>query len=128
MKFMRRLLVTTLVTTLAAVAFTGTAFAADAKVAGEWDFTVESANGPGTPHFSLKQDGSAVSGNYKGAFGEAPVTGMIKGNDLSLVIKISAQGQELLVTYTGVVDGSTVKGKVTLGDMGEGTFTGKKAG
>lgn len=124
MNFMRRLLVTT----LAALAFTGTALAADAKVAGEWDFTVETPNGTGTPHFSLKQDGAAVSGTYKGQFGEAPVTGTVKGNDLSLVIKISAQGQELLVTYTGVVEGSSVKGKVSLGDLGEGAFTGKKAG
>jgi hypothetical protein len=128
MDFMRRLLVTT----LAAVAVTGiagTAQAADAKVAGEWDFTVDTQAGTGTPHMSLKQDGSTVSGHYKGQLGDAPVAGTIKGNDLTLTFKISAQGQELVVTYTGVVEGDkAVKGKVTLGDLGEGTFTGKKAG
>jgi hypothetical protein len=30
------------------------------------------------------------------------------------------------VTYTGTVENGTMKGKVTLGDLGEGTFTGKK--
>jgi hypothetical protein len=30
------------------------------------------------------------------------------------------------VTYSGTVDKTTMKGKVTFGDMGEGTFTAKK--
>jgi hypothetical protein len=69
-----------------------------------------------------------VTGTYKGQLGDAPVAGTVKGNDLSLIIKISAQGQELTVTYTGVVEGNnSVKGKVSLGELGEGTFTGKKA-
>lgn len=125
MNFTRRLLVTA----FASVAFIGSALAADAKVAGEWDFAVDTQAGTGTPHMSLKQDGSTVTGKYKGQLGEAPVTGTIKGNDLMLSFKISAQGQELVVTYTGVVEGDkSVTGKVQLGDLGEGTFTGKKAG
>ena len=117
------------VAVLAAAAFVSTgAIAADANVTGEWDMTVETGNGTGTPHFSLKQQGTNVTGMYKSAtFGEAPVTGTVKGNELTLNIKISAQGQELNIVYTGTVDGSTVKGKVSLGELGEGTFTGKKA-
>jgi hypothetical protein len=118
-----------LVTTFAAMAVTASALAADAKVAGEWDFTVELQAGTGTPHLSLKQDGSTVSGHYKGQLGEAPVTGTIKGNDLRLATRISAQGQELVLTYTGTVEGdSSVTGKVVLGEFGEGTFTGRKTG
>jgi hypothetical protein len=129
MNFMRRLLVTGLAPVALTIMWAGSALAADAKVAGEWDFSVETQAGTGTPHMSLKQDGSTVTGNYKGQLGEAPVTGTIKGNDLVLSFKISAQGQELVVTYTGVVEGDkSVKGKVALGDLGEGTFTGKKAG
>lgn len=53
---------------------------------------------------------------------------VLKGNDLSFNFKVSGQGQELIVTYTGVVEGNNaVKGTVTLGELGEGTFTGKKA-
>ena len=36
------------------------------------------------------------------------------------------QSYRVTVTYTGTVDGSTVKGKVSLSGLGEGTFTGKK--
>jgi len=109
-------------------ALAGAALAADANVAGEWDFQVETQAGTGTPHFSLKQDGSNVSGTYKGQLGEAPVTGTVKGNELTINFKVNAQGTDLAITYTGTVDGSSIKGKVSLGELGEGSFTGKKAG
>lgn len=124
MKILRRLFITM----LASAALAGAALAADANVAGEWDFTVETQAGTGTPHFSLKQDGSAVTGNYKGQLGEAPVTGTVKGNELTINFKVNAQGTDLAITYTGTVEGSAIKGKVSLGELGEGTFTGKKAG
>jgi hypothetical protein len=124
MKILRRLFITLLASTALAAA----ALAADANVAGEWDFQVETQAGTGTPHFSLKQDGTAVTGNYKGQLGEAPVTGTVTGNELTINFKVSAQGQELAVTYAGTVEGDTIKGKVTLGELGEGTFTGKKSG
>jgi len=41
---------------------------------------------------------------------------------------VNAQGTDLAITYTGTVDGSSIKGKVSLGELGEGSFTGKKAG
>jgi hypothetical protein len=41
---------------------------------------------------------------------------------------VSAQGSDLAITYTGTVEGDSIKGKVVLGEMGEGTFTGKKSG
>ena len=124
MKILRRLFITMLASTAVAAAV----FAADANVAGEWEFAVETQAGTGTPHFSLKQDGSNVTGNYKGQLGEAPVTGTVKGNELTINFKVSAQGSEIAITYVGTVEGDTIKGKVTLGEMGEGTFTGKKSG
>jgi len=124
MKILRRLFMTM----LAATALAAAAFAADTNVTGEWDFMVETQAGSGSPHFSLKQDGANVTGNYKGQLGEAPVTGTLKGNELTLDFKVNAQGTDLAITYVGTVDGDTIKGKVTLGELGEGTFTGKKAG
>ena len=124
MKILRRLFITM----LASTAVVAAVLAADANVAGEWDFQVETQAGTGTPHFSLKQDGSNVTGNYKGQLGEAPVTGTVKGNELTITFKVSPQGSELAVTYVGTVEGDTIKGKVTLGELGEGSFSGKKSG
>jgi len=107
--------------------FSTTVFAADANVSGTWNMNVETQAGPGTPVFTLTQKGTDITGNYKGTLGEAPVTGTVKGNEVTLKYSISAQGMDLTVTYTGTVEGDTMKGKVSLGDLGEGTFTGKKA-
>jgi hypothetical protein len=104
-----------------------TASGADnAKVAGEWAITVESPQGTGTPSAVFKQDGETLTGTYKGRFGEAPLKGSVKGNDIKFSFTISPQGQDLVVEYTGTVDGDTMKGKAKFGEYGEGNFTAKK--
>jgi hypothetical protein len=116
------------VLTISLPARTQTADAKPANVAGEWNLTVEGPNGTGTPTVTLKQDGANLTGTYKGRFGESPVKGTVKGNDINFVATINAQGQEIPLTYAGTVDGDAMKGKVKFGEMGEGTFTGKKKG
>jgi hypothetical protein len=123
MNSLRRML---LAVSAAAVFLTTSAIAADANVTGEWDLIVESPAGTGTPHFSLKQEGTTITGNYKGALGEAPVTGSVKGNAVTIKFHVEAQGMEMEVSYVGTVDGAAMSGTVTLGDFGEGKFTGKK--
>jgi hypothetical protein len=99
-----------------------------ANVAGKWALTVETAGGTGTPSVEFKQDGEALTGTYSSqVFGEQKVTGTIKGNAITFGFTGSFDGNAVKVTYSGTVDGATMKGKVTLGDMGEGTFTGKKS-
>jgi hypothetical protein len=39
---------------------------------------------------------------------------------------VNAQGADLQIDYVGTVDGDAMKGSVSLGDMGEGSFTGKR--
>lgn len=111
---------------LLAAAVVPVTLAADANVTGEWDMAVETQAGAGTPHFSLKQNGNELTGTYKGALGEAPVTGTVKGNEISLKFSVSAQGVDFDVSYSGVVEGDTMKGKVVMGQLGEGTFSGKR--
>jgi opacity protein-like surface antigen len=115
-----------LIAAAALAAFAAPSFAADANVTGKWTMQVETQAGAGSPTFDLKQEGDKVTGQYAGALGQAPVTGTVKGNEVTLSYTVSGQGQEITVTYTGTVEGDTMKGKVSLGEMGEGTFTGKK--
>jgi len=98
-----------------------------ANVTGEWNLTVETPNGTGTPTVTFKQDGETLTGTYKGRFGEAPVKGTIKDNAIKFTVTINVQGQDLEIEYAGTVDGDSMKGKAKFGDMGEGNFTGKKA-
>jgi hypothetical protein len=102
------------------------AAASAADITGIWKMTVETPAGPGEPTFKLQQDGEKITGTYTGSLGEAPVTGIIKGNELSMGYEISAPGIELAVKYIGTVDGNNISGKVSLGAMGDGTFKGTK--
>jgi len=100
--------------------------ASAADVTGTWNMSVETTAGSGSPVFTLTQKGDTISGTYKGQLGEAPVTGAVKGDDVTLEFKIEAQGQTLTVVYTGKLDGKSMSGKVSLGQLGDGTFKGTK--
>jgi len=116
-----------LAVTLISVMFVPAAIAADtAKVSGEWTLAVETPNGTGTPSVTFKQDGEDLSGVYKGRFGESQLKGTVKGNEIKFSFTISPQGQDLVVEYSGTVDGDSMKGKAKFGEFGEGNFTGKK--
>jgi hypothetical protein len=112
----------TMLTMVAAIALVGTQAA---SVDGTWKFTIETPQGTNNPTVTFKQDGENLTGTYKGRFGESPLKGTIKGNEITFTVKLSVQGQEFELVYTGTVDGDSMKGKVKL-PQGEADFTGKK--
>jgi hypothetical protein len=127
MKRLRKQFITTI--TISAAAFmlaVLTAGAQTTNVSGNWKLTFETQNGPASPSVVLKQEGEKLTGTYKGRFGESPLEGAVKGKDIKFTVKVNAQGQEIVVEYSGAVEGDTMKGKVKIGDMGEADFTGKK--
>jgi hypothetical protein len=95
-----------------------------ADVTGTWLMTVKTSAGSGSPTFTLTQKAGVITGTYKGQFGEAPVTGTIKDDEVSWQFNVEAQGVPFTITYTGKVSGKDISGKVSLGQFGEGTFTG----
>src|ERR1700742_5395315 len=111
---------------LAAAALAVVQVAAAADVTGTWIMQVQTGAGSGSPTFILVQKGEALSGSYKGQLGEAQVTGTVKGDDVTIEYKVDGQAGSLAVKYTGKTDGKTMSGKVSLGQLGEGTFTGTK--
>lgn len=94
-------------------------------VTGSWEVEVQTDAGSGSPAFTFKQEGEKLTGSYKGALGEATLTGTVKGDKIEFSFKVSGQ-VEGTVTYSGTTDGKTMKGKVSLAGLGEGTFSGKK--
>jgi len=96
-----------------------------ADVTGAWSVTVETEAGSGNPSFTFKQEGEKLTGKYKGMLGESDLTGTVKGDKIEFSFKVSGQ-VEGTVTYTGTTDGKTMKGKLNLAGVGEGTFSGKK--
>ena len=95
-------------------------------VSGTWSVEVDTGQGTGTPSFTFKQEGEKLSGQYSGLFGQAPVTGTIKGTAIEFWVDITVEGTSARVTYSGTVDKDSMKGTVKLGDLGEGTFKGTR--
>ena len=95
-------------------------------VTGKWAFNVETSAGAGTPSMTFKQDGEKLTGHYAGQLGESDLTGTVKGADITFTFNIDAQGTMIKATYTGTADASSMKGKLVIEGLGEGTFTAKK--
>jgi len=96
------------------------------NVTGEWAFNVQTDQGGGTPTISFKQDGEKLSGKYVGQLGNADLTGTVKGDAIHFTFTLDVQGQQAPVTYDGTVEKNTMKGKMDIGGMVNGTFTATK--
>jgi len=95
-----------------------------ADLTGTWSVSVVLDAGSGVATFNFKQTGEALSGTYSGTFGEAQVTGTLKGDQAEWSFE---NGQVGKVAYKGVLDGAgKMKGTVTYGQLGAGTFTAEK--
>jgi len=100
--------------------------AADGKadLTGTWEVTIEIAGQTGAPVFTLKQDGDKLSGKYKGQFGEADVTGKVKGKEVEFSFEIEAGAKAV---YKGTLEEADVmKGKADYAGQAEGEWTAKR--
>jgi hypothetical protein len=101
--------------------------AAKVNVTGKWLFNVETGAGSGTPTMTFTQDGEKLTGKYNGQFGDADLTGTVKGQDIAFSFNVDAQGTALTFKYTGTIENKdALKGKVDIAGLGEGTFTAKR--
>ena len=111
------------------LAVAGVALAADApaNVAGNWSVEVSGGAGKTTQTITLKQDGEKLTGHYSGQLGEADLTGTAKGSDIEFKFTVDVQGNALNCIYTGAVDAKdSMKGKVQIVGLGDGSFTAKR--
>ena len=97
-----------------------------ADLTGNWVLTTESQMGAQDSEMVVKQTGNALAGTLTSQMGTAPYTGTVDGNNVAFGFMLNAQGTEIKLDYTGVVEGDTMKGKATFGSFGEGTFTAKR--
>jgi hypothetical protein len=101
---------------------------ANVDVTGVWIFTVESAAGTSTPTVTFKQQGEKLTGHYSSQLlGDAELAGTVKGQTIDFVISADVQGTKVELKYSGTVESKdSMKGKLSAGEFGDGTFTGKR--
>jgi hypothetical protein len=119
----RALLVTS---ALALAAATG-AMAADATLAGTWNLKIVSPQGTRTPSMTLTQNGTQLTGTYKGMREEVPISGTVTGNQFTLTVQVTTPDAKVVIQYKGTVDGPAMQGLVVMGQLGEANFTGTRA-
>jgi hypothetical protein len=97
-------------------------------VTGVWTFMVESAAGSSSPTLTFKQDGEKLTGRYSSQLmGEVELSGTVKGQTIEFVVSSNVQGAQIELKYTGTIDGKdSMKGKLSAGEFGDGTFTAKR--
>ena len=115
---MKKLSIALAIVLLAAVA------AHAASLNGTWNAKVDLGGQGGTPTFVLKQEGDKLSGTYAGALGEAPLTGTVKGNEVTFDFEVQAAK----VHYAGKLnaEGTQIAGTCDYGGQASGTFTATK--
>lgn len=95
-------------------------------VAGTWSLTVETSAGTGTPTVILEQDGAALSGTYKGRFGDQALTGTLDGDAIAFSFTVSGPMGSAEVIYTGTVAGAEMSGTMQMGGRAGGRFSGRR--
>ena len=105
-----------------------TAFQAKpANVAGDWEFSM--AGGPGGPPgggdmpkmtITFVQKGEALEASMTTPMGEMKGTGKVVGNEIEFTFTMTGGPMgDMTIVHKGKVEGDTMKGTMTMGDMGE---------
>ena len=101
----------------------------NANLAGDWNVSLQLDTITATPSLTLKQDNDKLTGEYLSQmYGKAPVSGTVKGTEVSFSVSLTVEGNAVTALYTGVVqpDGS-IKGSVDIGNGAmAGSFTAVK--
>jgi len=97
-------------------------------VTGKWTFEVQTTAGGGTPTVTFTQSGEKLTGHYSSTnLGEADLTGTVKGREIAFTFAAAVQGNGIDVSYSGTIESNdTMKGKLDIGGLAQGTFTAKR--
>ena len=94
------------------------------SVEGTWKVTMNSPMGKQETVLELRSEAGTLTGTQSGEHGSYPITdGQVNGDTISWSSSITSPIR-IVLQFTGVVTGETMKGKVKLGMFGAFDFTG----
>jgi hypothetical protein len=118
---LRKLGLAVLVFALGSVA----ALAADFN--GKWTGEVQGRNGMQTVTFDFHVDGTALTGKITTPRGDTDITdGKVDGDNISFTQKLSFNGNDITINYTGKADGDGIKFTRQAGDRPAVEFVAKR--
>jgi len=99
---------------------------AQTNLTGDWEATLNTPQGPRSAKLTFKQDGDKLTGTIDGLVGLVPLQGTMTGSDLKFSWTVDAGGQIVTIKMVGKMEGSSIAGNATFGDLGDGTWTAKR--
>src|SRR4051794_17061363 len=102
-----------------------------ADITGTWKAEFKTQRGLQKYTFTLKQDGTGVTGKASvdrdGEKREAALKeGKVEGNTVTFVEPLKIQDNEIQITYTGKISGNEIKFTRKVGDFGSSEATAKR--
>ena len=95
------------------------------SLTGAWTVSLQLDTITATPTLNLKQDGEKLTGDYTSQqYGKFPLTGTVKGSDVTFSVTMTIEGNSVTATYAGKVqpDG-TISGSADVAGIMSGTFS-----
>ena len=96
-------------------------------IVGTWNLVLETPMGKQEPTFIVTQTDGVLSGKFSSPQGELEIPAITEADGVvTFDMNIEAAGQELLLKFSGTVDGDTMTGKFG-SDFGDMPVTGTRA-
>ncbi|MGI9615629.1 MAG: hypothetical protein ACR2QO_22140 [Acidimicrobiales bacterium] len=94
---------------------------------GKWNINLTGPQGSREATLDLRTDDNGLAGTMTGEQGQQEFEGgTIDGSDLAWSIDITTP-MALTLEFAATVDGDQIEGRVKIGALGEGTFSGSRA-
>jgi hypothetical protein len=98
--------------------------AQSASVVGSWDMTTVSPQGERKSLLVIRQEGDKLVAVAKAQAGERKYDSVtVKGDDITMVLTIQFQGQDMKITYTGKIAKDGMKGEADFGGLASGEWS-----
>ncbi len=94
----------------------GSMSAQTSSIAGEWDASYNTPGGPRSFKLIFNVEGEKITGTAKRSNGDVPLTGTVKGDDISFYYTISYNGNDVTLSFTGKIKGDSMGGTIAFNE------------
>ena len=96
------------------------------EVAGSWEVRIGFLRGEARHRLEIRQEGATLSGVHRGCYGEAPLQGVVCGNEIRVRSVLCQGASRLEYSFRGQVAGA-MEGTVDLGEYGSAQWRAERS-
>jgi L-seryl-tRNA(Ser) seleniumtransferase len=100
--------------------------AASFDLTGQWELEMKFAASKVKQTLVFEQQENEIIGTHTASMAPRDLSGTLHGNDIQFRSSYTGQGMRINYTFTGIVDGETMEGKVSLGEYGMADWKAKR--